>query len=85
MWRIAALLALTFAPVPSSAYCSEPQAPSCLQLGDVDSFCEMQVKEYIRALVEHTVCVSQEDAETQKKIIRKWNCRIEGHAYYTCF
>jgi len=53
--------AVTAMPVQATAFCSEPQTPSCLSLGDVDEFCRQQVESYLREVAAHAQCVVEAD------------------------
>jgi hypothetical protein len=73
------LLGAIAGQAPAASFCSEPTPPGCLSYGDVDDYCQMQVKQYLQELDTHTQCVATADAEAAKEAVRKWNCRAKGH------
>lgn len=68
-------------PAQATAFCSEPQPPSCLSFGDVNEFCRQQVENYLREVAAHANCVIEADQKDRDDAIRKWNCRIKGNSY----
>jgi hypothetical protein len=78
---IVLVAAVATMPAQATAFCSEPQPPSCLSFGDVDEFCRQQVENYLREVAAHAQCVVDADQKDREAAIRKWNCRIKGNSY----
>jgi len=82
------LILMVLSPLPAFAYCAEPSEPWCLN-SKPDEYCRMQVKQYLTDVEEWAQCVvrdaakkANEDAEDKaEKVIKKWNCRVEGNSY----
>jgi hypothetical protein len=90
---IAAMATLTLAGYASPAkaqWCNEPSKPFCMDIGQPDSFCRIEVEEYLEREKRFRTCVVDEantaideSKRRAKQIVDKWNCYANGSS--VCF
>jgi hypothetical protein len=85
-----ALSSLAFIPAADAQWCSEPSKPSCLDIGQPDSWCRDEVEQYLAREKQFRDCLVdeanqriEESKRRARQVVERWNCYAEGNSF--CF